>query len=105
MFGSLHDYKDQSYYDAHPTISYLTPNGNYTIQIVAGGVIDKNDIIYNPNPRETELEAYLDNMLNSSTFDSGLTFDKEDKLVTLSTCSYDYDGARFVLIGKLLPNK
>lgn len=105
MFGSLHDYKDQSYYDAHPTISYLTPNGNYTIQVVAGGVIDMNDIIYHPNPKEAEFEAYLENLLRNSTFDSGLTFEKEDKLVTLTTCSYDFEGARYVVVGKLIPNE
>lgn len=105
MFGSLHDYKDQSYYDAHPTISYLTPNGNYTIQVVAGGVIDMNDIIYHPNPKEAEFEAYLENLLRNSTFDSGLTFEKEDKLVTLTTCSYDFEGARCVVVGKLIPNE
>jgi len=105
MFGSLLYYKDQSYYNAHPTIQYLTPNGNYTIRIVAGGVIHMNDIIYYPNPPKAEFEKYLEDLLNNSTFDSGLTFEKDDKLITLSTCSYDFDGARYVLVGKLEPSK
>lgn len=104
MFGSLHDYKNQSYYDAHPTIMYLTPDCNYTIQIVAGKVIDMNDIIYRPNPKEPAFEEYLDGLLKNSTFDSGLTFEKDDRLVTLTTCSYDFEGARYVLVGKLIPN-
>ncbi|MEE0776941.1 MAG: class B sortase, partial [Bacillota bacterium] len=33
IFASLTEYKSQSYYDAHPTMTLLTPNGNYTLEI------------------------------------------------------------------------
>ena len=34
-------------------------------------------------------------------FTSGTTVSDEDRLLTLSTCSYEYDNARFVLMGIL----
>ena len=104
MFGTLVKYKQQSYYDAHPTITYLTPNGNYTIELIAGLVVNMTDIIYQANPSEDEFAAYLTKALEKSTFDSGLTFSENDTLVTLSTCSYEFDNARYVVIGRLAAN-
>ena len=104
MFGTLVKYKQQAYYDAHPTITYLTPNGNYTIELIAGLVVNMTDIIYQANPSEDEFTAYLTKALEKSTFDSGLTFSEDDTLVTLSTCSYEFDNARYVVIGRLVAN-
>lgn len=102
MFGSLVKYKKQAYYDAHPTITYLTPEGNYTIELIAGLVVHRNDLIYQTNPPQSEWDAYLANALKNSTFNSGLTFEEGDILITLSTCSYEYDNARYVVIGRLV---
>ena len=102
MFGSLVKYKKQAYYDTHPTITYLTPEGNYTIELIAGLVVHRNDLIYQANPPQSEWDAYLANALKNSTFNSGLTFEEGDILITLSTCSYEYDNARYVVIGRLV---
>lgn len=102
MFGSLAKYKEQSYYDAHPTITYLTPEGNYTIELIVGLVVHRNDLLYQANPSQAEWDAYLEKALQNSTFDSGLPFEEGDTLITLSTCSYEYDNARYVVIGRLV---
>ena len=34
-------------------------------------------------------------------YNKDITISKEDKIITLVTCSYEYDGARTVLVGKL----
>lgn len=47
MFGSLDRYKHQKYYDNHPDIWMLTPNGNYVIELFAGFVTSDNSISYN----------------------------------------------------------
>ena len=38
MFGTLMDYKTQSYFDAHPKVFLLTPEQDYVVKIVAGFV-------------------------------------------------------------------
>jgi len=101
MFGSFLDYRDQAYYEAHPTIDYLTPSGYHKIELVAGLVVNKTDVIYYPDPFKEDLDAYLAEALENSVFDSGLDFGEDDRLVILSTCSYEHDNARFVLIGRL----
>ena len=45
-----------------------------------------------------ELLAYA---ANNSTFESDITYSESDKIVALSTCSYEFDNARFIVIGIL----
>ena len=62
MFSSLAKYKEQSYYDEHPILYFLTPNGDYKIELYAGIVVKRDADIYVPNPDETELV----NLLNTA---------------------------------------
>lgn len=103
MFGSLLKYKEQSYYDAHPEIYYLTPDGYYAIQLVTGLVVSKTEMIYQANPDSEEFRDYLSNAVRKSTFQSDAEITDADNLIVLSTCSYEYDSARYVVIGKLAP--
>lgn len=101
MFSSLLKYKEQSYYEQHPTLIYLTPEGNYAIELIAGLVISKTDIIYEANPDIEDFQGYLSNAVQKSTFRSTVAHTDEDAFVVLSTCSYEFDAARYVVIGKL----
>ena len=103
MFGSLVNYKKQAYYDKHPVMYYLTPAGNYRIELVAGRVVKTKDLIYQTQPDPVEFYAYLTKMQKKSTFQSGHILTMEDRVITLSTCSYEFDNARYVAVGKLIP--
>ena len=103
MFGSLVKYKDQAYYEAHPTMLYLTPEGNYLIEAVAGRIVDEQEILYDPNPDPNAYAAFLQNTLENSTFDSGILLTGEDKLFVLSTCSQEKETTRYVLLCKYTP--
>ncbi len=103
MFGSLVKYKDQAYYEAHPTMLYLTPEGNYLIEAVAGRIVDEQEILYDPNPDPNAYAAFLQNTLENSTFDSGILLTGEDKLFILSTCSQEKETTRYVLLCKYTP--
>lgn len=101
MFSSLAKYKQQSYYDEHPVLYYLTPVEDYKIELYAGLVVRRDAVIYSPNPDETALADFLSSTKANSTFQSDVDIDDTDMLITLSTCSYEYDNARYILIGKL----
>ncbi len=103
MFGSLVKYKDQAYYEAHPTLFYLTPEGDYLIEAVAGRIVDEQEIFYDPNPDPGAYWQFLENTLANSTFDSGITLTEADKLMILSTCSQENVSTRYVLICKYTP--
>ena len=102
MFSTLAKYKEQSYYDEHPVLYYLTPSGDYRIELYAGIVINRDALIYVPNPDETELAEFLCYAKDKSTFKSDVEVTENDTLITLSTCSYEYKNARYVVIGRLV---
>lgn len=101
MFGTLVNYKDQSYYEKHPIMYYLTPNENFIIELYAGIVVSRDSKIYEPHLNKTLFVDFLQNAKENSTFKSNTTLKNESKLITLSTCSYEYDNARYIVIGQL----
>lgn len=102
MFGSLVKYKEQSYYDEHPVLYYLTPDDDYKIELYAGLVVKRDSVIYSPNPRKSEFAEFLTYAKEHSTFQSDVEITEDDTLITLSTCSYEYNNARYIVMGKLL---
>lgn len=102
MFGSLPNYKDQEYYDEHPVMYLLTPGQNYKIELVAGYITPSDSDTYSlPNTAE-EKKAFLEHALQESTFISSVSVNETDSFVTLSTCSYEYENARYVVVGRLI---
>lgn len=97
MFGTLVDYKDQAYYDAHPVIYLVTSKANYIIELFAGAIVKDNDDIYQTAPPGSVISSIADN----SSFVSNVSIKDEDRIVTLSTCSYEFNNARYILLGKL----
>lgn len=103
MFGKLLHYKKQAYYDKHPVWYYLTPEQNYRVELFAGRVVKTNHIIYQVNADDSEFSEYLQKSIEESTFQSDVKVTDSDAIVTLSTCSYEFDQARYVVLGKLVP--
>lgn len=103
MFSSLAKYKQQSYYDQHPIMYYLTPDGNYKLELFAGLVVKRDDKIYLPNQSEEEFAELIEEYRAKSTFKSDIELEYNDTIVTLSTCSYEFDNARYIVIGRLIP--
>ncbi len=98
MFGSLSEYKKQKYYEAHKIIYYTTPEKQYELHAFAGFVTDAVSQAYKLYENEEELAEYLNGAKQKSTFKSDVNYTEGDKIVTLSTCSSDFDNARYVLI-------
>ena len=53
------------------------------------------------HPDEKEFAEFLSNAKEKSTFSSEVEITENDTLITLSTCSYEYNHARYIVIGKL----
>lgn len=102
MFASLLNYANQAYYDAHPILYYLTPNGDFKIELLAGLMVPETFELYTPTPDELWFTEFLEDAKLHSGFRSSVTYSNSDRIITLSTCSYDNKNGRFVLIGKLV---
>ena len=102
MFHGLMEYKSQKYYDEHPTALFLTPEANYEVKIFAGYVagvdVDAWTVGFSS---DLEFEEWLLEAKERSCFTSEITPAVTDRILTLSTCSYEFNNARFVLIGVL----
>ena len=102
MFGTLTEYKNRDYFQSHPSMYFITPQQSYRVDILAGFTTSSASEIYNSlNPRETV--SLLQSWMERSDFDSGVLPAKDAQLITLSTCAYESDNARYVLVGALQP--
>lgn len=103
MFTALENYKSQAFYEEHPSIGIYTPEGDYTMELLAGYVVDAN---WETLPLEfvdaTDFEKYIAEIRRRSTFASDVTVSPEDRLISLCTCTYNFSNARFIIVGKLV---
>ncbi len=103
MFNSLTNYKDQSYYDEHPVMYLNTPKQNYKIEIFSAYICNYDSDTYTRDFYSAEdYSAWLTKMKSQSDFTSDVEVTANDRVITLSTCTYEYDNARFVVQGKLV---
>ena len=102
MFASLMDYKSQEFYEEHPYMWVYTGEGVYQMELLLGFVTEDVSEAFRLYETEEELHAYLNEAARKSTFRSGTDLNTVDRVVTLSTCSYEYDTARYVVIGRLI---
>ena len=104
MFHSIVEYAKQEYYDSHPVLYLLTPEQNYAVKLFSGFVTDSDGWVYLFQfGTEEEKAAYLEQAVAESDFEALVTPSVDDLLVILSTCSYEYDNARYVVLGVLTP--
>ena len=100
MFADIHKYVNQEFYDSHPVIWLLTPQGNLCMEIFAGYItktgVDAWDIYFDS---DEGFENWLENALEKSAFESPVVPTVQDRIVTLSTCSNSANQTRFVLLG------
>ena len=104
MLASICNYGKQEYYDAHPVLYLNTPTQNYRIDVFSGFITAADSAAYTMEfASDAEYAAYLERMKGFSDFDCDVEVGVEDRMITLSTCTYEYDNARYVLMGKLVP--
>ena len=101
MFGSLKGYKNQAYYDENPFMYLYTGNGSCRIDLIYGCVIGAGQWRERAFMYEENIESLLSYAALNTTFKSGADYGESDRIVALSTCSYEFDGARYVVIGVL----
>ena len=102
MFASLMDYRIPGYYEEHSMMYLYMPEYRYKLELIAGYTTNINDLIYSIPAAKEERNEIMDHACMVSSFISGIAIGEDDKLVTLSTCSYAYNDARYVVIGRIV---
>jgi sortase B len=103
MFGSLTGYKKQDYFDEHPYMYLYTEKENYRIDLKYGCVISAGEWRDRAFMYEVNLKALLAYASAKTTFESAAEYGADDRFLVLSTCSYEFDDARYIVIGILRP--
>ena len=99
MFKQITLYADQAFYDAHPVCLIMTPTGNYKLEFFAGYVTDLNSQAWKLKfESDEEYQQWLAEAISKSLFSGASKPTSQDRVVTFSTCHYEYNDARFVLL-------
>lgn len=111
MFGTLDEYRDIEYYRDHPTITFdsLWEHNEYKIfAIMITNDTTDNTFGYSFSPYRNNFVNQEDFLLwteyckQRSLYDIDVDIKPDDEVITLSTCCYDFDEARFILVGRLV---
>ena len=106
MFASLNEYKEQSYYDSHPQMYLVTPDGGYLCDIFAAFEAKPKESGSDTSPWRMEWKddgaytTWLSAMADRSVVETDVTVTSSDKVLTLSTCTPG-GASRFIVMGKL----
>lgn len=111
MFGTLKEYRSLDFYKSNPLIYFDSLYEQRVYKIFAIMIVnDKEDETFgysysayrNTFTSEDDFGDWIEYSRHRSLFDIPVDVTVEDEIVTLSTCCYDYDNARFVIMGRLV---
>lgn len=109
MFGELDKYAEESFYIEHPTFQFDTiyESGTYQVcyafrsQVYAEDEITFKYYQFIDVNSENEFYSAIAEMANLSLYETGVTPQYGDQLVTLSTCDHSETAqGRFVVVGR-----
>ena len=108
MFADLHKYEQKSFWEGNKYIYFDTLYEYHTYEIFAV-FISSADLsigfsyhIFDDAKDEKEFNSFVSNCKNLSLYDTGITPQYGEKLITLSTCDKSIDDGRFVVVARRL---
>ncbi len=114
MFYEVERYKNIDFVNSNPIITFESAEKVHNYVVVAymvtntlpesGEVFDYHNRIYFNT--EKEWQAYMDDVNERNWYQSEVPVDYYDRLITLSTCGYEFEDERYVVIAReLRPNE
>ncbi len=109
MFGSLYRYKDINFYKTNPVITMRTlyKNARYKIfaMIITNASPEQdNGFVFNytrPDfDSQTQFLQWIKLIREKSIINTGVDVIEDDEILTLSTCTYEFSDARFVVFAR-----
>lgn len=106
MFADLCKYESEDFYRAHSTIHFDTLDGygDYEIVAVFKTVVYSQDgfkyyHFVEADSRE-DFDAFIEQCKALALYDTGISAEYGDSLITLSTCEYSRNNGRMVVVAK-----
>lgn len=113
MFGDLELYKDQTFFEENRAGTLMLPEKNYELEIISCMLVSAaSDIITDPTQwQDANINSFWNYVeKNSLHIHEELLEDLKSsggpvKILTLSTCSYEFTDARTVVVTYMKPNE
>lgn len=116
VFYDLVKYEKMEFFKKNPIIEYSTLYNKYRWKVFAVFVTsinasDDNGYVFNyiyPDMSDSSFEGYLKQVNERTLYKTGVEVKPDDKILTLSTCSYNFDvgnteiTSRLVVVARLL---
>ena len=106
MFACLKELRDSEYCAKHPKLELTTPEGRFDLEIYAflNEPADSNVYATNfPDEDEEGKQEYLDLINSLAAYVTNVSVSTQDRLVMLSTCAYEFEEARYIVVCKMVP--
>lgn len=109
-FATLENYKSIDFFKEHPVIEFNTLYEKhkwkvYAVIITNGDVKGDNgyffDFTFN-NCSDTCFEEYLVELDKRKLYETGVDILPTDKLITLCTCTYEFNNARLIVVARMV---
>lgn len=111
MFSNLDKYRTLEGYKESPIIEYSTLYDTHYFKVFAAfvtnsDVADDDNYMYNimvtDFSTDQKFTSFVEEAKKRSIIDTGVSVQPDDKLITLVTCTYDFNDARLIIMGRLL---
>lgn len=107
MFSDMRHYKDKKYWREHPVIDFdtLAESGEYEIMAVLITTTERKDEKYNVysfinETDKTDFDNFIHTIKSQSLYDTSVTAEYGDKLITLSTCNKSNSSERLIIVAR-----
>lgn len=109
-FAALLNYKSIDYFKEHPVIQYDSLFEKhlwkiYAVVITNGSTASDNDYFFDftfNHCSDACYEEYIEEIDKRKLYDTGVDLLPTDTIVTLCTCTYEYDDARLLVIARMV---
>lgn len=102
MFAQITRFKNDSFFESHKYGWLATPETVYRIDFFSLAVADWHDELYKG---DTSIYEWIPHLYDRSAVCREMTYTDDDRFVSFSTCSYEFENARNILTGKLVEVK
>lgn len=102
MFQNLMKFKDEEFWKENNKIILTIDGKRYEYEIFSSYISNAEDIDLKTNfKNDDEYLKYIDDIKKKSIFHRDMEIKSNDRIITLSTCSYEKDDARMIIHGRL----
>lgn len=101
MFGKLKKFQEEEIFKKSKYFWMFTPDKIYQYRIFSAAIVNKTGLTYQIMFEDNEFDKWITSAYENSVVENNdVEFTRDDRVMTLSTCTGN-DATRFVVLGKL----